>query len=143
MAGHAAIGQILISFIEDGKLMVSDDLSEEELDDLGLAGGDHCRVLTKRTSFTRSTIKFASVGDGLRPAAAEIVGGRGVIRRGRPRSLPSTATPREGRRRALLTIETCARLSALSASRIPFRRPGQPSTWLSGRPETVQMTLAV
>jgi hypothetical protein len=38
VAGHAAIGQILISFVEDGKLMVSDDLSEEELDDLGLAG---------------------------------------------------------------------------------------------------------
>ena len=38
VAGHAAIGQILISFVEDGKLMVSDDLSEEELDDLGRSG---------------------------------------------------------------------------------------------------------
>jgi hypothetical protein len=32
------LDKYLISFVEDGKLMVSDDLSEEEFDDLGLAG---------------------------------------------------------------------------------------------------------
>ena len=136
VAGHAAIGQILISFVEDGKLMVSDDLSEEELDDLGLAGEITVEFLEAHKFYLKHhQLRFRG-----RRAPP-----RQRLNRRRTRGASTRATCSRRRRHpvrasSLLTIETCE-ISAPSA-RGYLSADEATVNMAKRRPETAQMTLS-
>jgi hypothetical protein len=136
VAGHAAIGQILISFVEDGKLMVSDDLSEEELDDLGLAGEITVEFLEAHKFYLKHhQVRFRG-----RRAPP-----RQRLNRRRTRGASTRATCSRRRRHpvrasSLLTIETCE-ISAPSAR--GYLSADEATVNMAKRTsETAQMTLS-
>jgi hypothetical protein len=122
--------------VEDGKLMVSGDLSEEELDDLGLAGEITVEFLEAHKFYLKHhQVRFRG-----RRAPP-----RQRLNRRRTRGASTRATCSRRRRHpvrasSLLTIETCE-ISAPSA-RGYLSADEATVNMAKRRPETAQMTLS-